>query len=77
KSKGKERAGPSVPVPGRKKAVELAKCALGGESQFALSLKELATVSPMMVEGLIMVIWESAGLKADGNHISLDVPLGE
>ncbi|KNZ64557.1 hypothetical protein VP01_1015g2 [Puccinia sorghi] len=42
KSKGKGTARPSVPVPGKKKAAELAKRAVGGESQFALSLKELA-----------------------------------
>ncbi|KNZ46293.1 hypothetical protein VP01_7394g1, partial [Puccinia sorghi] len=77
KSKGKETAGPSVPVPGKKKASELAKCAFGGESKVALSLKERVIVSPMMVEELILVIWESAGLKADVNHVSFDVWLGE
>ncbi|KNZ48217.1 hypothetical protein VP01_5825g1 [Puccinia sorghi] len=76
KSKGKETAGPSVPTPGKKKAAELAKRALGGESQVALSIKELASVSPMMAEELISVIWESAGLKADSNHVSFDVQLG-
>ncbi|KNZ46723.1 uncharacterized protein VP01_7000g1 [Puccinia sorghi] len=79
-------AGPSVPVPGKKKAAKLAKHTFGGESQGALSLKELAAVSPMMAEELILVIWEStglkviwesAGLKADGNHVSFDVQLGE
>ncbi|KNZ56917.1 hypothetical protein VP01_2287g2 [Puccinia sorghi] len=58
KSKGKEMAEPSVLVPRKKNVAELAKRALGGESQVTLSLKELATVSPMM---------------ADGNHISFDV----
>ncbi|KNZ46468.1 hypothetical protein VP01_7236g1, partial [Puccinia sorghi] len=78
KSKGKETAGPSILAPGKKKAAELAKCALGErESQVALSLKELASVSPMMGEELILVIWESAGLKADGNHISFDLQSGE
>ncbi|KNZ51117.1 hypothetical protein VP01_4089g1 [Puccinia sorghi] len=77
KCKGKEMAGPSVLLPAKKKAAELAKHALGGESQVALSLKELATVSPMMAEELILVIRESPGLKADGNHISFDVRLGE
>ncbi|KNZ48576.1 hypothetical protein VP01_555g4 [Puccinia sorghi] len=43
----------------------------------ALSLKELALVSPMMAEELILVIRESAGLKADRNHVSFDVRLGE
>ncbi|KNZ43914.1 hypothetical protein VP01_9717g1, partial [Puccinia sorghi] len=52
-------------------------CALGGESQVVLSLKELASVSPMMAEELISVIWESAGLKADGNHVSFDMRSGE
>ncbi|KNZ61157.1 uncharacterized protein VP01_14443g1, partial [Puccinia sorghi] len=59
------------------KAAELAKRALGGDSQIALSIKELASVSPMMVDELILVIRESAGLKADGNHVSFDVRLGE
>ncbi|KNZ48867.1 hypothetical protein VP01_5359g1 [Puccinia sorghi] len=77
KSKGKETAGPSVPAPGKKKVVELAKCALGRESQIVLSLKEMVTVSPMMAEELILVIWESTGLKADGNHVSFDMWLGE
>ncbi|KNZ44113.1 hypothetical protein VP01_9500g1, partial [Puccinia sorghi] len=40
KSKGKETAGPSVLALGKKKAAELAKRALGVESQVALSLKE-------------------------------------
>ncbi|KNZ44468.1 hypothetical protein VP01_9137g1, partial [Puccinia sorghi] len=71
KSKGKEMVGPSVP------AAELAKHALGGKSQVTLSLKELALVSLMMAEELILVIWESAGLKADGNHVSFDVRSGE
>ncbi|KNZ63579.1 hypothetical protein VP01_11253g1 [Puccinia sorghi] len=57
-------------------AAELAKRALGGESQVALSIKELAAFSPMMGEELISVIWESASLKADGNHISFVVRLG-
>ncbi|KNZ61514.1 hypothetical protein VP01_13904g1 [Puccinia sorghi] len=43
KSKGKEMAGPSVLDPGKKKAAELAKWALGRESQVALSIKELAS----------------------------------
>ncbi|KNZ47350.1 hypothetical protein VP01_6482g2, partial [Puccinia sorghi] len=73
-SKGKETAGPTVLPPGKKKAAELA---LGGESQVALSIKELASVSPMMAEELILVIRESAGLKADGNHVSFDVRSGE
>ncbi|KNZ61788.1 uncharacterized protein VP01_13589g1, partial [Puccinia sorghi] len=72
KSKGKETAGPSVLAPGKKKAVELAKRALGGESQVSLSIKELASVLPMMAEELILVILESAGLNADGNHVSFD-----
>ncbi|KNZ44932.1 hypothetical protein VP01_867g6, partial [Puccinia sorghi] len=42
KSKGKETAGTSVLVPVKKKAAELAKRAIGGESQVVLSLKELA-----------------------------------
>ncbi|KNZ64340.1 hypothetical protein VP01_10396g1, partial [Puccinia sorghi] len=63
-------------APGNKKAEELAKRALDGESQVALSLKELATVSPMMAEELILVIWETAGLKADRNHISFDMWCG-
>ncbi|KNZ48674.1 hypothetical protein VP01_549g2 [Puccinia sorghi] len=61
KSKGKETVGPRFPVPGKKKAAELAKHALGRESQFALNLKELATISPMMAEELISVIRESVG----------------
>ncbi|KNZ58142.1 hypothetical protein VP01_1992g2, partial [Puccinia sorghi] len=77
KTRGKETAGCSVPAPGKKKAAELAKCALGGESQVALSLKELATVSPMMAEELISVIWERAGLKVDGNRIFFDMRSGE
>ncbi|KNZ57921.1 hypothetical protein VP01_203g9 [Puccinia sorghi] len=77
KSKGKEKTGPSFLVPSKKKAAELAKRALGGESQVALSLKELATILPMMAEELILVIQESAGLNANGNHVSLDVRLGE
>ncbi|KNZ59422.1 uncharacterized protein VP01_1734g3, partial [Puccinia sorghi] len=77
KSKGKEMAGPSVLALGKKKVAELAKRALGSESQVALSLKELVLVSPMMVEELILVIWESAGLKADGNHVFFDERLGE
>ena len=77
KSKGKEAAGPSAPTPGKKKAAELAKRALGGDSQIALSIKELASVSPMMADELISVIRESAGLKADGNHVSFDVRSGE
>ncbi|KNZ45382.1 hypothetical protein VP01_8189g1, partial [Puccinia sorghi] len=52
--KGKEMAGPSVPAPGKKKVAELAKRALGSESQVALSLKELALVSLMMAEELIL-----------------------
>ncbi|KNZ62818.1 hypothetical protein VP01_12207g1, partial [Puccinia sorghi] len=64
-------------APGKQKAAELAKPALGRESQVALSLKELASVSPMMAEELISVIRESAGLKADGNHVSFDVQSGE
>ncbi|KNZ62830.1 hypothetical protein VP01_12195g1, partial [Puccinia sorghi] len=59
------------------KAAELAKRALGGDSQIALSIKELVSVSPMMADELILVIRESAGLKADGNHVSFDVQLGE
>ncbi|KNZ43801.1 hypothetical protein VP01_9850g1, partial [Puccinia sorghi] len=47
KSKGKETLGPSFLVPGKKRLVELAKRALGGESQVALTLKELAMVSLM------------------------------
>ncbi|KNZ63647.1 hypothetical protein VP01_11186g1, partial [Puccinia sorghi] len=74
---GKEAAGPSTLAPGKKKAVELAKGALGGDSQIALSIKELVSVSPMMAEELILVIRESTGLKADGNHVSFDVQSGE
>ncbi|KNZ61807.1 hypothetical protein VP01_13552g1, partial [Puccinia sorghi] len=48
-----------------------------GESQVALSLKELASISPMMAEELILVIRGSAGLKADGNHVSFDMQSGE
>ncbi|KNZ44746.1 hypothetical protein VP01_8879g1, partial [Puccinia sorghi] len=55
----------------------LNKRSLDGESQVALSLKELATISPMMAGELISVIQESAGLKVEGNHVSLDVPSGE
>ncbi|KNZ51413.1 hypothetical protein VP01_3968g1 [Puccinia sorghi] len=77
KSKGKETEGSRVPVPGKKKAAELAKRALSGESQVALSLKELATILLMMAEELILVIWESAGLKADRNHISFYMRSGE
>ncbi|KNZ55952.1 uncharacterized protein VP01_2537g2 [Puccinia sorghi] len=69
---GAQRAGAH-----KKNAAELAKGTLGGESQVALSLKELATILPMMAEELILVIWESAGLKADGNHIYFDVRLGD
>ncbi|KNZ45641.1 uncharacterized protein VP01_7955g1, partial [Puccinia sorghi] len=68
KLKGKETAGPSVPVPGKKKAAELAQRALGGESKVILSLKELATISPMMAEELILVLWESARLKEDSSR---------
>ncbi|KNZ55389.1 hypothetical protein VP01_2698g3 [Puccinia sorghi] len=42
KSKGKETAGPSVSAPGKKEVAELAKQALGQDSQITLSIKELA-----------------------------------
>ncbi|KNZ45819.1 hypothetical protein VP01_7781g1, partial [Puccinia sorghi] len=77
KLKWKEMAEPSVLASGKNKAAELAKWALGGESQVTLSLMELASVSLMMAEELILVIRESAGLKADRNHVSFDVQLGK
>ncbi|KNZ44267.1 hypothetical protein VP01_9343g1, partial [Puccinia sorghi] len=75
KSKGKGRGGGQCSSPRQEE--ELAKRALCGESQVALSLKELAKVLPMMAEELILVIWERAGLKADRNHVSFDVRSGE
>jgi len=75
--KGKEVGGPSQVALGRKKAVELAKRALGGDSQVSLTVKELAAVSPMMAEELISVIKDSAGLRTEGNHVSFDVRAGE
>ncbi|KNZ46337.1 uncharacterized protein VP01_734g3 [Puccinia sorghi] len=70
-------SGPSILAPWKKKAAELAKRVLGGDSQITLSIKELVSVSPMMADKLISVIWESAGVKAEGNHVSFDVQLGE
>ncbi|KNZ61527.1 hypothetical protein VP01_13895g1, partial [Puccinia sorghi] len=53
--RGRRRRDPVFWLWGRKnKTVELAKRALGSESQVALSLKELASVSPMMVEELTL-----------------------
>ena len=77
KPKGKDAAAPSTVTPGKKKAAELAKRALSGDSQVTLTIKELAAVSPMMAEELISVIRESAGLKTEGNHVSFDVRTGE
>ncbi|KNZ48903.1 hypothetical protein VP01_5334g1, partial [Puccinia sorghi] len=76
KLKGKEMAGPSVLAPGKKKAAELAKRALGGESQVALSLKELASVLPMMAEEPILFIRGSGGKMPGLHKYTVLCPLG-